>query len=54
MLACPNASGFPPIYAVFDDLALSLCPLCTSAHQPGCSTVAVKSFSKVIRADSDG
>src|SRR5215216_6325076 len=28
---------FPPIYAVFDDLAISICPLCTNAYQPGCS-----------------
>jgi hypothetical protein len=26
---------------VFDDLAVSLCPLCTSAYQPGCSTCVV-------------
>jgi hypothetical protein len=26
------------IWAVFDDLAESLCPLSTSAYQPGCST----------------
>jgi hypothetical protein len=51
MLACPKASGFPPIYAVFDDLALSLCPLCTSAYQPGCSTVAVKSLEQTRMAD---
>ena len=37
-LARTGASGFPPIYAVVDDLAVSLCPLCTSAYQPGCST----------------
>jgi hypothetical protein len=24
-------------WAVFDDLAASLCPLCSSAYQPGCS-----------------
>jgi hypothetical protein len=29
---------FPPIYAVFDDLPVSLCPFCTNAYQPGCST----------------
>jgi hypothetical protein len=32
ILACPTASGFPPIYAVFDDLAVSLCPLRTSLY----------------------
>jgi hypothetical protein len=29
------------IYADCDDLETSLCPLCTSAYQPGCTTVAV-------------
>jgi hypothetical protein len=38
ILARTGASGFPPIYAVFDDLAVSVCPLRTSSYQPGCST----------------
>ena len=29
------------VYADFGDLLEKLCPLCTSAYQPGCSTVAV-------------
>ncbi len=43
--------GIAPIYADFDDLAESLCPLCTSAYQPGCSTVAVKSFEQTRMVD---
>ena len=37
------------VYAVFDDLGVSLCPVRTSAYQPGCSTVAVH-LSASIRA----
>jgi hypothetical protein len=32
---------FPPIYAVFDDLLESLCPLCTTSYQPVAVRVAV-------------
>ena len=38
-------------YAVFDDLAVSLCPLRTSSYQPGCSTVAVNTFEQTRMAD---
>ena len=33
-----------PIYAVFDDLASSLCPVCIGVNQSGCSMVAVHPF----------
>src|SRR5215216_7578768 len=38
VLACTGASGNWLVYGVFDDLGVSVCPLCTSAYQPGCST----------------
>ena len=40
VLLCPETAR---IYADFEDLAVSVCPLCTSAYQPGCSTVVVRS-----------
>ena len=42
VLDCTTASGNRLVYGVFDDLALSLCPLRTSSYQPGCSTIAVR------------
>src|SRR5215211_4502541 len=38
VLACTGASGNCLVYGVFDGLGVSVCPLCTSAYQPGCST----------------
>ena len=38
ILARPYASGNRACLGSFDDLAVSLCALCTSVHQPGCST----------------
>src|SRR5215203_608497 len=37
VLACTGASGNWLVYGVFDDLGVSVCPLCTSAYEPGCS-----------------
>ena len=42
--------GIAPIYAVFDDLEVSLCPLCTSAYQPGCTTGCTTCLESAIRA----
>ena len=36
ILARPGASGNCACLGSFDDLAVSLCPLCTSVYQPGC------------------
>ena len=43
--------GIALIWAVFDDLGVLLCPLCTSVYQPGCSTVAVNPFEQTQVAD---
>ena len=40
----------PPFYAVFDNLAESLCPLCTSAYQYGCSKLRCSHLDQSLAA----